>query len=99
MVLSFHEKTATLFQNILIPEEITGGTVLNSAIKLRYQACSDRICLPPKTEELSIDISIGKGIFVGNINFHSLQLTLLQKTFRKLIRHSVVASLDLWDWQ
>ena len=61
MVLSFHEKTATLFQNILIPEDITGGTVLNSAVKLRYQACSDRICLPPKTEELSTDITIGKG--------------------------------------
>ena len=61
MVLSFHEKTATLFQNILIPEDITGGIVLNSAVILRYQACSDRICLPPKTEELSTDITIGKG--------------------------------------
>ena len=61
MLLSFHEKTATLFQNIRISEDIKGGSVLKSVIKLRYQACSDRICLPPKTDELSADISIGKG--------------------------------------
>ena len=61
MLLSFHEKTATLFQNIRIFEDIKGGSVLKSVIRLRYQACSDRICLPPKTDELSADISIGKG--------------------------------------
>ena len=61
MLLSFHEKTATLFQNIRIPEEISGGSSLKSTIKLRYQACSDRICLPPKTDELTTDISIGNG--------------------------------------
>ena len=32
MVLSFHEKTAKLFQNILIPDDITGGTVLNLSL-------------------------------------------------------------------
>ena len=32
MVLSFHEKTASLFQNIQIPEDITGGTVLNLSL-------------------------------------------------------------------
>ena len=58
MLLSFHEKTATLFQNIRIFEDIKGGSVLKSVIKLRYQACSDRICLPPKTDELTVDISI-----------------------------------------
>ena len=61
MLLSFHEKTATLFQNIRILEDIKSGSVLKNIIKLRYQACSDRICLPPKTDELSADISIGNG--------------------------------------
>ena len=61
MLLSFHEKKATLFQNIRILEDTKGGAVLKSVIKLRYQACSDRICLPPKTDEFSADISIGKG--------------------------------------
>ena len=43
MLLSFHEKTATLFQNIRIFEDIKGGSILKSVIRLRYQACSDRI--------------------------------------------------------
>ena len=61
MILSFHENTATLFQNIRILEDIKGGSVLKSVIKLRYQACSDRICLPPKNDQLTTDISIQNG--------------------------------------
>ncbi len=60
-VLSFHKNTAKLFQNINVPEHLSGAKKLKSIIKLRYQACSDRICLPPKTEELNVDISIGNG--------------------------------------
>ena len=61
MVLSFHKKTAKLFQNINVPENLLGTKILKNIIKLTYQACSDRICLPPKTEELNLDISIGTG--------------------------------------
>ncbi len=35
MVLSYHLMKATLFQNILIPDDISGGTVLNKGGKLR----------------------------------------------------------------
>jgi len=61
MVLSYHLMKATLFQNILIPDDISGGTVLNKGGKLRYQACSERICLPPKTELFSLQIPLGTG--------------------------------------
>ena len=61
MVLSYHEKKATLFQNMLIPEDLSGGTVLSKSGKLRYQACSDRVCLPPKTNAFSIQIPLGTG--------------------------------------
>ena len=61
MVLSYHEKKATLFQNMLIPEDLSGGTVLSTSGKLRYQACSDRVCLPPKTDTFSIQIPLGTG--------------------------------------
>jgi len=61
MVLNYHLKKATIFQNILIPDDISGETTLNKAGELRYQACSDRICLPPKTEMFSIQIPIGTG--------------------------------------
>ncbi|MBC8259174.1 MAG: thioredoxin family protein [SAR324 cluster bacterium] len=61
LVLSYHELQATIFQNILIPAEISGGTILNTSGKLRYQACSDRVCLPPKTEVFSLQIPLGTG--------------------------------------
>ena len=61
MVLSFHEEKVSLFQNIQIPENLTGGTVLNNSGKLSYQACSDRVCLPPKTDQFSVEIPLGTG--------------------------------------
>ena len=61
MVLSYHLMKATLFQNIFIPDDISGGTVLNKGGKLLYQACSERICLPPKTELFSLQIPLGTG--------------------------------------
>ena len=62
MVLSFHEEKVTLFQNIQIPEELSGGNVLSYNGNLSYQACSDRVCLPPKTEQFSLQIPLGTGI-------------------------------------
>jgi thiol:disulfide interchange protein DsbD len=62
MVLSYHEEKVTFFQNIQIPENLTGGTVLNKSGKLSYQACSDRVCLPPRTDQFSLKIPLGTGI-------------------------------------
>ena len=61
MVLSFHEKQVSLFQNIQIPQEMSGGTAWKNSGNLRYQACSDRVCLPPKTDRFSIEIPLGTG--------------------------------------
>ena len=61
LVLNFHEEQSTLFQNIMIPIESNGGTVLKNQVKITYQACSDRICLPPKTNEFSLQIPLDKG--------------------------------------
>ena len=47
MVLSFHKKEARLFQNLRVPESAPLGTFAVQA-NLRFQTCSDRVCLPPK---------------------------------------------------
>jgi thiol:disulfide interchange protein DsbD len=61
MVLSFHEEQVSLFQNAQIPQEMNGGTVWKNSGNLSYQACSDRVCLPPKTDRFSIEIPLGIG--------------------------------------
>ena len=99
MVLSFHEKTATLFQNIQIPEDITGGAVLNSAVKLRYQACSDRICLPPKTELLSTDISIGKGNIRGKYKLPQFAVDTPPENLSEIDQALSGGFIGLWDWR
>ena len=60
--LSFHQEKATLFQNIKIPLEIRSQSLLLSSAELSFQACSERVCLPPRTLEFSIKIPIENGI-------------------------------------
>ncbi|GIT09310.1 MAG: hypothetical protein CM1200mP30_29400 [Pseudomonadota bacterium] len=85
MVLSFHEKTATLFQNIRkFPEDITGGTVLNSLLNYVIRPAVTLFAFPQKQKSyLQIFLS-ERAIFVRNINCHSLQLTLLRKTLLEI---------------
>jgi len=59
--LSFHEEKATLFQNIKIPLDIKSHSIQLSSAKISYQACSERVCLPPRTQEFSLEIPIEKG--------------------------------------
>ena len=61
MVLSFHEENASLFQNIQIPEEMNVGNLWKNSGNLSYQACSDRVCLPPKTDRFFLEIPLGTG--------------------------------------
>ena len=61
MVLSFHEENTSLFQNIQIPEEMKVGAVWKNSGNLSYQACSDRVCLPPKTDRFFLEIPLGTG--------------------------------------
>ena len=61
MVLSFHEERVSLFQNIQIEKELSGGSLWKNIGNLTYQACSDRVCLPPKTDEFPLQILLGSG--------------------------------------
>ncbi|MED5516464.1 MAG: thioredoxin family protein [SAR324 cluster bacterium] len=61
MVLSFHEDRVSLFQNIQIEKELSGGSLWKKIGNLTYQACSDRVCLPPKTDEFPLQILLGSG--------------------------------------
>ncbi len=61
LVLSFHKVNATLFQNVKIPLETKNSSILTIPLNISYQACSDKVCLPPKTEKLFYKIPIGNG--------------------------------------
>ena len=61
MVLSFHEERVSLFQNIQIENELSGGSLWKNIGNLTYQACSDRVCLPPKTDKIPLQILLGSG--------------------------------------
>ena len=61
MELSFHEVRMTLFQNLQIPKELRGVNFLDNKGILTYQACSDRVCLPPKNVDIPLQIKFGKG--------------------------------------
>lgn len=60
-VLSYHEQQAALFQNLLVPESVREKQGLELNGTLRYQACSDRVCLPPKTKTWNLPFSLGAG--------------------------------------
>jgi thiol:disulfide interchange protein DsbD len=42
-----------------VPESAPPGLAVISA-KLRYQACTDRMCLPPKTVDVSLPVDVTK---------------------------------------
>jgi DsbC/DsbD-like thiol-disulfide interchange protein len=46
-----------LLTRFKVPASVQPGLV-NVAGKLRYQACNDRMCLPPKTIELTLPVSV-----------------------------------------
>ncbi len=47
MLLAYHKDEARIFQNLQAPEAAT-AQALAVAGALRFQACSDRVCLPPE---------------------------------------------------
>jgi hypothetical protein len=42
-----------------VPASVPPGLV-NVAGKLRYQACNDRMCLPPKTIDVTVPVSVSR---------------------------------------
>ena len=48
-----------LLTRFKIPASVPPGLV-NIAGKLRYQACNDRMCLPPKTIDITLPVSVSR---------------------------------------
>lgn len=61
MELNYHENDFRFYQNFKLPQSLAAHEKVQQAIKIRYQACSDRICLPPKTEILDASFTLGGG--------------------------------------
>ena len=57
MLVSYFEKNASFEQKIAIREK--ENFKLN--FEVTYMACSDKMCLPPETEELSVDVMAASG--------------------------------------
>jgi DsbC/DsbD-like thiol-disulfide interchange protein len=55
--LSVYSGTFDLVSKLKVPANATAGPVLATG-KLRYQACNDRMCLPPKTVEVPLTIYV-----------------------------------------
>ena len=58
--LSVYEGEVGLVARISIPSDAPQGS-RSARLTLTYQACDDRSCLPPVTEEIDIDIGVGTG--------------------------------------
>ncbi len=58
--LSVYEGEVGLVARISIPPGAAEG-VRSARLTLTYQACDDRSCLPPVTEEIGLDIRVGTG--------------------------------------
>ncbi len=55
--LSVYSGNFDILTKMKIPANATAGPALATG-KLRYQACNDRMCLPPKTIEIPLTIEI-----------------------------------------
>jgi len=55
--LSVYSGTFDLVSKLKVPANATAGPVLATG-KLRYQACNDRMCLPPKTLEIPLTVYV-----------------------------------------
>ncbi len=68
-VLSYHKKNVRFFQNIKIPPDASPNLAFSQQVKIRYQTCSDKICLPPKTETLAAGFTTGSGSIRQDFSF------------------------------
>ena len=58
--LSVYHGEIIIFTKIALPDDVAVPSIALPA-ELRYQACSDRICLPPVTVRVEVEIDIGDG--------------------------------------
>ncbi len=61
MELSYHKKYAYFYQNLQLADDAPKDQPVTIQISVRYQTCSDKICLPPKTEVLNTTFTPGSG--------------------------------------
>ena len=59
LVLAFHEEKANFYHNLKVPESLSGQGKLE--FDIWFQACNDRICLPPKAKRFILDYEIESG--------------------------------------
>jgi len=60
MPLSYHEKQAILYQNFQIPENLAVGSYQLQGV-LKFQTCSEKLCLPPQKADLNIPFEVVEG--------------------------------------
>ena len=56
--LSVYQGEVAVYATLAVPVDTPPGSVPVAAV-LRYQACNDRLCLPPATAEAEMDLVIG----------------------------------------
>ncbi len=59
LTLAFHEDKAKFYQNFKVPQMSLGSGEL--VVEVRFQACDDRICLPPKAKRFTVPYEIEAG--------------------------------------
>lgn len=77
MELSYHEDKVLFFQNIKVKDRAQAAALMNQSVQIRYQTCSDKICLPPKTETLSASFTSGSGPARGEYSTPRYDIDLL----------------------
>jgi DsbC/DsbD-like thiol-disulfide interchange protein len=58
--VTFEEKA-----DFTVPVRVAPGTPIGShtlKVEMEFQVCTDRLCLPPKTIELKLDVKVGGGL-------------------------------------
>ena len=60
-VLSYHKEQGRLYQNLKVGDEFSAGSEMELSGNFIYQACSDKVCLPPKTENWTQQLILSEG--------------------------------------
>ncbi|MEC8259449.1 MAG: cytochrome c biogenesis protein CcdA, partial [SAR324 cluster bacterium] len=59
MVLSYHKGESSFYQNFKVPSTQSGNSPGDG--RITFQACSDRVCLPPDEVKFSLSASVTSG--------------------------------------
>lgn len=76
--LSFHEGTPIFFQNLKVAAVSPSSIKVSGSV--RYQACSEKICLPPFTQSFEDSVTVGTGT--------------IRPVFSKMVENSIHSSTE-----